>query len=428
MSGEPSDLDALRRRLEEEEAAYAELLAGVDRLAGFALPLERLPDQPEQQQRLNEECAPPQPPEASGLGGKARRVAWDAVAPAIERQAGFNATLVRLLNGHLEESARLGADLRQLASVLVQYLQRVQPLVDAATRVASAQATTRSELVLEAFDRRLESLGRRLEGLLALRDRIEVVAEQVGAIRDGLAASPPPPERSAAVSQAAADAHYAAFEQRFRADTTELREKLAGYVELFRERAPVVDLGCGRGEFLELLGAAGIEARGVEANARSADACRERGLDVETGDLLSFLRAQTDGTLGGVFAAQVAEHLPPPVLQGLLVESHRCLRSGGRLVLETVNPRSVTGLLEVYNRDLTHEKPLHPETLRFLAAAAGFGEVRIELKSPVEPAARLQPVPVDGLPERAAAILNENVERLNGLLYGPQEYALIAER
>ncbi len=104
------------------------------------------------------------------------------------------------------------------------------------------------------------------------------------------------------------------------------------------------------------------------------------------------------------------------------------LRAGGLLLLETVNPRSVVGFLEVYNRDLTHERPLHPDTLSFLAAAAGFTDVRVELRSPVDAAARLQAVPVEGLPERAAAALNENVERLNALLYGPQEYVLFARR
>jgi O-antigen chain-terminating methyltransferase len=88
----------------------------------------------------------------------------------------------------------------------------------------------------------------------------------------------------------------------------------------------------------------------------------------------------------------------------------------------------VIGLLEVFNRDLTHERPLHPDTLRFLAAAAGFTDVQVELLSPVPEAVRLQPVPIDGLPPRAAAALNENLERLNGLLYGPLEYALVARR
>jgi O-antigen chain-terminating methyltransferase len=129
-----------------------------------------------------------------------------------------------------------------------------------------------------------------------------------------------------------------------------------------------------------------------------------------------------------VFAAQVVEHLPPASLAELLREAHRVLRKGGLLVLETVNPRSVTGLLEVFNRDLTHEKPLHPETLAFLAAAAGFGEVRTEYRAPVDAASRLQAVPAEGLPPAVASALNENVERLNGLLYGPREYVLLATR
>jgi O-antigen chain-terminating methyltransferase len=98
------------------------------------------------------------------------------------------------------------------------------------------------------------------------------------------------------------------------------------------------------------------------------------------------------------------------------------------LVLETVNPRSVHAFHEVYVRDLTHVTPLHPETLRFVAAAQGFADVRIEMRTPVDAASRLQPVPAEGLPPQAAVALNENVARLNAFLYGPQEYALIARR
>jgi O-antigen chain-terminating methyltransferase len=127
-------------------------------------------------------------------------------------------------------------------------------------------------------------------------------------------------------------------------------------------------------------------------------------------------------------AVQVAEHLPPPVLTAMLAEAHRTLRPDGLLLLETVNPRSVLGLLEVYNRDLTHERPLHPDTLRFLAAAAGFSDVRVEMRTPVPSEAQLRPVPADGLPAGAAAALNDNVAQLNALLYGPLEYALVARR
>src|SRR5262249_44016869 len=155
-----------------------------------------------------------------------------------------------------------------MTSALVQYLQKVLPVVDARDRVATALATTRAELVLESFDRRQESLSRRLEGLLALRDRLEAVSAEVRAIRGALAADAPPPAvADGRAARAAADAQYVAFENRFRGDRETLRERLAGYADLLAGAAPVADLGCGRGELLELLSERGIAARGVEGNA-----------------------------------------------------------------------------------------------------------------------------------------------------------------
>jgi O-antigen chain-terminating methyltransferase len=423
------DLQALRVRVEQEEAAYAALLAALDRLAAdFPVPAERLPDRAALLEDMNALCATAPPPPADGIRGRLQRAVWTAVAPAFARQQQWNAAVVRLLNGEVQEGARAFAAQKQLASALVQYLQRVEPLMDARDRAASSLATTRAELVLEAFDRRQESLARRLEGLLALRDRVEAVSETVRAVEGTLAAGPPPPPVAAAAARAAQDATYVAFENRFRGSRDAIRERLASYVPLFRECAPVADLGCGRGEFLELLREAHVDGVGAETNAQAAGECRRRGLAVEEVSLLDFLRARAAASLGGVFAAQVVEHLPPSVLQATLSEAHRALRPGGLMVLETVNTRSVLAFLEVYNRDLTHEKPLHPDTLAFLAAAAGFSDVRVEMRSPVDAATRLSPVPAEGLPPRAAEALNENVLRLNALLYGPQEYALIARR
>jgi SAM-dependent methyltransferase len=421
-------LEELKRRLRAEEEGYAACLGALDALSSFPLPAERLPNLPGQMERLNALWSRVPRPDGSGLGAAFRRRVFDTLAPALDRQADFNSALVQALNGHLDESARLHAHLRELTAALIRYLQRLLPVIDARDRLASTLATTRSELILEAFDRRLESLARRLEGLRALQDRLEALGEEARAVRGLLAAGAPPPAVAQAAREAADDSVYAAFENRFRGEPALLRERLASYLPLFESLAPVVDVGCGRGEFLDLLEQRGIAARGVDGNARFVAECRARGLDVSHGDLLAYLGALPEASLGGVFAAQVAEHLPPRVLMAFLEESHRVLRPGGLLVLETVNPRSLVGFLEVYNRDLTHERPLHPDTLRFLAAAAGFSEVRIELRTPVEPDARLQPVPSEGLPPRAAQALNENVERLNALLYGPQEYALLARR
>ncbi len=97
-------------------------------------------------------------------------------------------------------------------------------------------------------------------------------------------------------------------------------------------------------------------------------------------------------------------------------------------MLETVNAASALAFLEVFIRDLTHERPLHPETLRFLAAAAGFSEARVEMRSPVPDDVRLALLPSGALPPPATKVLNENVERLNALLFAPLDYALIARR
>jgi SAM-dependent methyltransferase len=417
------DLVALRKKLDDEDAAYAGVLAAIDALATFPLPLENLPDLPAQMARLNTLWQPPKAPQGGGFTGRAHRSIWEAMAPALERQAEFNATLVQVVNGQVDETARLHGRLRDLVAALMRYLQRVLPVMDARDRMASALATSRAELILEAFDRRQESLGRRLEGLLALRDRLEAVSEEVRALR-GTLASPPAPPVAVAAERAAADSAYIAFENRYRGSRDEIRERLAPYVKLFDGLAPVADLGCGRGEFLDLLKNHGIAARGVEGNAALVREGLDRGLDVALGDLLSFLRTQGQGSFGGIFAAQVAEHLPPPALQETLRESHRVLRPGGLLVLETVNPRSVIAFLEIFNRDLTHEKPLHPDTLSFLAAAAGFSDVRVELRAPVDAATRLQAVPGEDLPPRVA----ENLRKLNDLLYAPQEYVLLARR
>jgi hypothetical protein len=156
-------LEALRARLAEEESAYAEVLAAIDRLSALSLPTEAAPEIHERLAALNTLWAAPPPPDTSGAARVIRRQAWSVVAPALERQQAFNAALVQLLNAYVSGAESLHARLRDLAGALVRYAQRVEPVVDARDRVATALATTRSELLLEAFDHRLESLARRLD-------------------------------------------------------------------------------------------------------------------------------------------------------------------------------------------------------------------------------------------------------------------------
>jgi O-antigen chain-terminating methyltransferase len=214
-----------------------------------------------------------------------------------------------------------------------------------------------------------------------------------------------------------------------RGPTEVVRERQRVYVDDFRAAAPVLDVGCGRGEFLGLLREAGIEARGVDADADMVAYARGEGLDVEQADALAYLESLSDGSLGGIFCAQVVEHLPPPALVRFLELAHAKLRDGGLLIAETINPVSPLALRN-YFADLTHAQPLVPETLALLARHAGFDDVETRFANePPEPE-RLGAIelPDDAAFDGARAALAHNVERLNGLLFGPLDYAILARR
>jgi SAM-dependent methyltransferase len=136
----------------------------------------------------------------------------------------------------------------------------------------------------------------------------------------------------------------------------------------------VLDVGCGRGELLALLRDAGVDASGVDGDADMVAFARGEGLDVAQADLLVHLESLDDAGLGAVFAGQVVEHLPPPVLVRFLELAHAKLRDDGVLIAETINPLSPIAMRNYWS-DLTHAQPLVPETLAQLVRHAGFRDV-----------------------------------------------------
>jgi SAM-dependent methyltransferase len=180
--------------------------------------------------------------------------------------------------------------------------------------------------------------------------------------------------QTVAAQPAAALPDYFAFESRMRGPTELVRERQRPYVDELRDHAPVLDVGCGRGELVALLRDAGVEARGVDADGDMVAYARGEGLDVEQADLLTHLEAQPDGSLGALFAGQVVEHLPPPALVRFLELAYAKLRSGGVLIVETINPLSPLALRN-YFADLTHAQPLVAQTLEQLVRQAGFRDL-----------------------------------------------------
>jgi O-antigen chain-terminating methyltransferase len=278
---------------------------------------------------------------------------------------------------------------------------------------------------LQQAERRLEEIERHLA---AVRDRVGRLerASRAAPPAPGAASSPPAPSDRGGAARALPAFDYFAFEALMRGSREEIAERQRRYVAEFTEVDDILDAGCGRGEFLALLREAGKHAYGVDLDADMVDQCRAEGLDAVQADVIAHLASRPAGSLGGVFAAQLVEHMLPDRLLSFLAESARVLRPGGVLLLETINPASLSALRNFF-ADLTHVWPLVPETLAFLVESAGFREVRIEPASPLPESQRLAHVPYGpSVPEAARAASNRNVELLNALLFGPQDYAVLA--
>jgi SAM-dependent methyltransferase len=285
----------------------------------------------------------------------------------------------------------------------------VEPLA-ADQRVYNSSLLRLVDALSERADTAAAANERAQQLLRELEERLTRVERRRGA---GVASAPP--ATVAAQPAAAALPDYFAFESRMRGSVDAIRERQRRYVKDFRSAAPVLDVGCGRGELLQLLREAGIEARGIDADADMVAYARGEGLDVEQADLVEYLERQDDGSLGGIFMGQVVEHLPPGVLVRALELAAAKLRRGGVLVAETINPLSPLALRH-YFADLTHAQPLVPETLELLARQSGFAET--ELRYLNEPAERLS--------EPDDPVIAANVRRLNELLFAPLDYALVA--
>jgi O-antigen chain-terminating methyltransferase len=316
-------------------------------------------------------------------------------------------------------------DAAAIGTALLVFLQQITAFVDTKDRALTAQ-----------FAARLDEHQRSLDAIAELRTHIAVLRREVASRKSQVASQPSPVPSP---QPPATDVVYVAFEDRFRGSPDDIREKLRAYLPLFAGRTDVVDLGCGRGEFLDLLKQAGVPARGVDVNGEMAADARGRGLDAVEGDALAYVSARPEASLGGLFAAQVVEHLEPSYLIRLLATGFQKLRPGSPIVLETINPACWLAFFSSYLRDFTHVRPIHPETLQYLLQASGFERVTIRYSAPVPEHTKMQAVhlPAETLaaadPASRAVVgvanaVNANAAILNSLLFTHLDYAAIGYR
>ncbi len=226
------------------------------------------------------------------------------------------------------------------------------------------------------------------------------------------------------VQKPLADIMYASFENRHRGSEQTVKQQQEIYIAYFRSQKTVLDLGCGRGEFLDFLAHENIPCEGVDINEQMVAQCRERGHSCRASDILEALASYPDNSLGGIFSSQVVEHLSPGYVRRLIDLAYSKLAPGSYIVLETLNPTSVFALVHVYFLDITHQQPLHPQALEFLLENAGFHEVEIQYSSPLK-AESLETLPTT---DEHSAAQNRNLDKLNQLLYSPVNYAAIGRK
>lgn len=263
----------------------------------------------------------------------------------------------------------------------------------------------------------LESVVHGLEAILANRGTSQAITEVAGS--------------GEVHAKPTNDNFYLLFENRFRGSEELVRERIKENLDILN-CDNILEIGCGRGEFLQYCREHDIVATGIDIERSMVELCQSKNLHAILGDAMAVLPTFSDDFFGGALAIQVVEHLPFDKLRDMLLLMHKKLAPGARVILETPNPRSVVTLTNNYYRDPTHFNPVHPDTLKYLCDTCGFKRVEIVKRSPFPESAMLPMIKDEYYfsyaQKQMANQLNNVINRLNDLCYGHQDYAVIAEK
>jgi len=329
-----------------------------------------------------------------------------------------------MMQAQLEVQQRLITDQQKQLQEQHKYLQNQQRSLDIQHEAQRQQAEEFQRLEAElqlARDVQQQSktvqqeLRARLQHLERQPKQIAVAADNSSATTTVVATVEPQQHQSAVP-----DSFYLAFENRFRGDAATIRERQSYYLPMLEELAPLnnglplVDIGCGRGEWLQMLPER-LNRIGIDLNSMNVEACHAQGLSAVQQDALIWLANQPENSVAAVTAFHVIEHLSFEQFNVLLDECQRVLAPGGVVIFETPNPENLISAATHFYTDPTHLHPLPPAFTEFLVEFKGFEQVQIH---------RLNPIPRE-------YALNEDSEvarRCDALFYGPQDYAVTASK
>ncbi|MEM1206707.1 MAG: class I SAM-dependent methyltransferase [Acidobacteriota bacterium] len=350
---------------------------------------------------------------AAGLKRLARPFLRAALGDLWDRQRVFNLIL-------LETATKQQEEYRDRLQVQQQHLERL----DARTIQGLQEAMRHNDALFSRVDQKLDRYRREAKDLWhrlgALVAAAEIASDGAGPALDPKAAAKGLEEQA-----------YLSLEQRYRGSEDDIAQRVAAYLPHLAGGGEVLDLGCGRGEALEVFAKEGLTVRGVDSSAEMVHRCREKGLTADEGDLFEYLSTVEEGSLGGIVSFHVVEHLPAPAVPRLLRLAWRALRPGGVLIFETPSPLALAMSARDFWMDPTHLRPVHPAWLEVAFREAGFEPVhRVDLHPFPEdehlPEIDLEPLPADQRP--LADHVNRMRDVLDDLLFGDRDFGMVGTK
>lgn len=327
------------------------------------------------------------------------------VADLWDRQRVFNLILLEILETRQARTQQILSSHAELIAAL-----------DHRTREGLAEVMGHNDALFALVDQKLDRYRRESRELW----------HRLGALVAASQSDPPKP-----LVEVQREQGYLDLEARYRGTENEIGERIAAYLPYLEGRGEILDLGCGRGESLQVFTSHGLQARGIDASAEMVARCREKGLTAEEADLFEHLEAVDEGSLGAIVSYHVIEHLPATAVEKLVRLAWRALAPGGVLILETPSPLSLVMASRNFWIDPTHVRPVHPASLEITFRGAGFEPVhRLDLH-PFPDSERLPEIDLKPLPE-AQRELADQVNRLrdilDDLLFGQRDFALVGEK
>ena len=336
----------------------------------------------------------------------------------VSDQAALTQALTQALAQQQAQQQAQITDLRQLLneaqqSIIASTTAHLESVVNAVQASLIATTTHHTEQVVSEVRAHLET-----ELNVAKRDldNIRRMASTQSPTASA-SASPTAPQAPVVID----DALYISLEDHFRGDKATVHQRQMEYLPyisgIVSEQFPLIDLGCGRGEWLQVLKDNHIAARGIDSNTACVAECTENGLTASLGELLDTLSQLPDASCGSITMFQVLEHLPFDVVVNVLREARRVLIPGGVFIGEVPNSETLRVGASTFWIDPTHQRPLFPAVLAFLASSVGFAGVTGKYSSPLAPTPELT-----GLPD----VATKTILDLHHAINGPGDFALIA--